>query len=416
MDRRRVVVTGLGMVTPLGLTAGETWNGIIAGRSGIDRITGFDPAPFPSQMAGEVKGFDPLAFLPKKDVKKYDRSTHFAVAAVREALSDAGLDVHENPDRVGVIIGSGMGGFASAVDHVSVFLQEGPDRVSPFFIPSSLINTIPGLISIITGARGPNYAVVSACATGNHAIADAYYAVCRGDADAMITGGTEAAVNPMAFAGFCNLRTLSGRNDQPQKASRPFDRDRDGFVMGEGCGILILEALEAARARGARIYGEILGVAMNSDAHHITAPLPDGSGLAACMTLALRHAGLKPGEIDYINAHGTSTPINDPVETRGIKLAFGEHARRIGISSTKSMTGHLLGAAGAVEAIITVLAIHHQIMPPTINLENPDPECDLDYVAEGARRKEIRAALSNSFGFGSTNTALVLGRFPSPSY
>ncbi|HOQ24294.1 MAG TPA: beta-ketoacyl-ACP synthase II [Bacillota bacterium] len=409
--KRRVVITGIGMVTPLGLTAGDTWQGIVEGRSGIGRITRYDPTPYPCQIAGEVKNFDPLNVLEKKELKKYDISTCYALAAVREAIADSGLDISACPDRVGVVVGSGMGGFESLSHYMKVFWDQGYQRVSPFFIISSIINTLPGVISIHTGAKGPNYSVVSACATGSHAIADAYHIIKRGEADIMITGGAEATVHPIAIIGFANIKALSTRNDEPERASRPFDRDRDGFVMGEGSGILILESLESAQARGAKIYAEVLGAGMNSDAHHITAPNPDGSGVGACMSIALKNAGLKPEDVDYINAHGTSTPLNDPTETKGIKLAFGEHVRHLAVSSTKSMTGHLLGASGAVEAIITALAIYHQILPPTINLDNPDPECDLDYVPHKARPGAIRAALSNSFGFGSTNVSLAFGRY-----
>lgn len=410
-SQRRVVITGMGTVNPLGLSVAETWDGILHGRSGIGRITRFDPSPYPCQIAGEVKGLDPLNYIEKKEVKKYDPFTLYAIAATQEALADAGLKVEDEPERVGTLIGSGMGGFDSLDAYSQVFYNEGHRRVSPFFIPSAIINTASGVVSIMTGAKGPNYSVVSACATGNHALTDAFHIIRRDEADVMITGSAEATIHPLAMTGFANIKALSTRNDEPEKASRPFDRDRDGFVMGEGSGILILEELEHAKARGAKIYGEILGCGMNSDANHITAPASDGTGVGACMAIAVKNAGLRPSDIDYINAHGTSTPINDPTETRGIKIAFGEHASKLLVSSTKSMTGHLLGAAGSVEAIITTLALKNQIVPPTINLENADPDCDLDYVGEGARKANIRTALSNSFGFGSTNASLVMGRY-----
>lgn len=408
---RRVVITGLGLVTPLGLSVQSTWDALLQGKSGVGIIQRFDPSEYPAQIAAEVKGFDPLSVMEKKEVKKYDAFTHYAVAAAQEAIADSGLSIKEEADRVGVMMASGMGGFSSLDYHLQVFHQEGHRRLSPFFIPSTIINTVAGIVSIMSGAKGPNYSVVSACATGNHAIADAFHIIRRNEADAMIAGSSEATVHPVAINGFANMKALSTRNDAPEKASRPFDRDRDGFVMGEGSGVLILEALEHAKARGAKIYCEILGIGMNSDAHHITSPEPSGAGVGACMTVALKNAGLTPADIDYINAHGTSTPINDPTETRGIKLAFGDDAYRIAVSSTKSMTGHMLGAAGSVEAAITALALTHEIIPPTINLDNPDPECDLDYVANKARPAKIRAALSNSFGFGSTNASLVLGRY-----
>jgi 3-oxoacyl-[acyl-carrier-protein] synthase II len=409
--QRRVVITGMGTVNPLGLSVKETWEGILQGRSGIGRITRFDPSPYTCQIAGEVKGFDPHNYLEKKEVKKYDPFTHYAIAATKEALDDSGLDVKKEAERVGVLIGSGMGGYESLNYHTCIFYKEGPRRLSPFFIPSSIINTGSGVISIMTGAKGPNYSVVSACATGNHALTDAYHIIRRNEADVMIAGSAEATIHPVSITGFANMKALSTRNDEPEKASRPFDRTRDGFVMGEGSGVLILEELEHAKARGAKIYGEILGCGMNSDANHITAPATDGQGVGACMSIALQNAGLKPEDIDYINAHGTSTPINDSTETKGIKIAFGDHAYKLAVSSTKSMTGHLLGAAGSVEAIITALALTHQVLPPTINLEHPDPDCDLDYVQGGARKAVIRAALSNAFGFGSTNATLVMGRY-----
>lgn len=411
VNSRRVVITGLGLITPLGLSVESTWAALLEGKSGVGTITHFDASAYPCQIAAEIKGFDPLNVMEKKEAKKYDAFTHYAMAATQEALADSGLDVQQEAERVGVLMASGMGGFSSLDYHLGVFHQDGHRRLSPFFVPSTIINTVAGVVSILSGAKGPNYSVVSACATGNHAIADAYHIIQRNEADAMIAGSSEATVHPVAINGFSNMKALSTRNDAPEKASRPFDRDRDGFVMGEGSGVLILEELEHAKARGAKIYGEILGIGMNSDAYHITSPEPSGAGVGKCMSVALNNAGLSPEDIDYINAHGTSTPINDPTESRGIESAFGEHAHRLAISSTKSMTGHLLGAAGSVEAAITALALTHQIIPPTINLENPDPECNLDYVPNIARPAKIRIALSNSFGFGSTNASLVLGRY-----
>jgi 3-oxoacyl-[acyl-carrier-protein] synthase II len=408
---RRVVITGMGTVNPLGLSVQSSWEELLKCRSGISIIKRFDPSDYPTRIAGEVKGFDPLAFMEKKEARKYDLFTQYAVAAVSEAMTDSGLNIATAPDRVGVLMASGMGGFCSLDHHIRVFSNDGHRRLSPFFIPSTIINSSSGVISIITGARGPNYSVVSACATGNHAIADAFHIIGRGEADAMIAGSSEATIHPASLNGFANMKALSTRNDDPEQASRPFDKKRDGFVMGEGAGALVLEYLDHALARGAKIYAEVLGVGMNSDAYHITSPAPDGTGVGACMTAALINTGLKPEDVNYINAHGTSTLINDSTETKGIKLAFGEHAYKLAVSSTKSMTGHLLGAAGSVEAIITALAIREQIIPPTINLDNPDPECDLDYVVNSPRKARIRIALSNSFGFGSTNASLVLAEY-----
>lgn len=410
--KRRVVITGIGLVTPVGLTKDANWESIIAGKSGIGPITRFDTSLFETRIAGEVKGFDAAKFLEKKEIKKMDRFIQYAIAATTEALDESGLKITpENAERVGVIVGSGMGGIETVIQNEYICRDQGPKRVSPFFIPSCVINLAPGQISIRTGAKGPNFSPVSACATGAHAIGEAYHIIKRGEADAIIAGGAESTIIPVAIAGFSNMKALSTRNDPPEKACRPFDAERDGFIMGEGAGILILEELEHAQQRGARIYAELIGFGMNSDAYHITSPAPDGSGPARCMELAIASAGIKKEEVGYINAHGTSTPVNDSMETKAIKLAFGEHARKVLISSTKSMTGHLLGAAGAVETAYTALALYHQIVPPTINLENPDPECDLDYVPHTARPAEIEVAISNSFGFGSTNACVVLRKF-----
>lgn len=409
---RRVVITGIGIVSPLGNTTGENWEAVLAGKSGIGLITRFDTTNFDVKIAGEVKNFDPLKYIEKKEVRKMDRFIQYAIAAADEALADSGLKITpENAENIGTIVGAGMGGLDTISNNDQVCYQKGPNRVSPFFIPGCVINLAPGQISIRTGAKGPNYSPVSACATGTHSIGDAYHIIKRGEADAIITGGAESTITPVAVAGFTNMTALSTRNDAPEKASRPFDAERDGFVMGEGAGIMILEEMEHALKRGAKIYAEVIGFGMNSDAYHIAAPLPDGSSAAKCMQMALKSAGIKPEEVDYINAHGTSTPANDAMETAGIKLAFGEHAKKLMVSSTKSMTGHLLGAAGAVEAAFTALALYHQIAPPTINYEHPDPVCDLDYVPNQARKATINVGISNSFGFGSTNACVVLRRY-----
>jgi 3-oxoacyl-[acyl-carrier-protein] synthase II len=409
---RRVVITGIGLVTPIGLTAAENWDSLMSGRSGVSLITRFDTTKFSTKIAGEVKDFDPLQYIEKKELKKMDRFIQYAIAASEQALADSELKITpENADNVGVIVGSGMGGIETITHYHDVCREKGPDRVSPFFVPALALNLAAGQISIRTGAKGPNYSAVSACSTGTHAVGDAYHIIKRGEADAILTGGTEATIVPVAIAGFANMTALSSRNDQPEKASRPFDVERDGFVMGEGSGILVLEELEHAKQRGAKIYAEVIGFGMNSDAYHITSPAPDGSGAARCMELALKSAGIRPDEMDYINAHGTSTPVNDSMETKAIKLAFGDHAERILVNSTKSMTGHLLGAAGAVETAITALTLYHQISPPTINQEHPDPECDLDYVANKARKAVLNVGMSNSFGFGSTNACVVVKRF-----
>jgi len=410
--KNRVVITGIGLITPLGINTNNSWQAAKTGQSGIRMITKFDTAKFSTKIAGEVQNFDPLQFIEKKEYKKMDRFIQFAVAATLEAIADSGLKITPlNAERVGVIVGSGMGGLETLCYYEDTYLKYGPDRISPFFVPSCVINLAPGQISIRTGAKGPNFAPVSACATGTHALGEAYHIIKRGEADAIIAGGSEATIHPLCLAGFSNLKALSTYNEIPQKASRPFDQTRDGFVMGEGAGILILEELSHAEARGAKIYAEVIGFGMNSDAYHITAPLADGSGATRCMELAIASAGVQPQEIDYINAHGTSTPLNDAIESKAIKLAFGAHAQKLAISSTKSMTGHLLGATGAVEAAFTALSLQEQIIPPTINFEHPDPECDLDFVPIQARKTNLKIALSNSFGFGSTNATLVLQRF-----
>ena len=404
---RSVVVTGIGLVTPLGLTTSETWKRCIAGESGIGPITRFPKEKFPTQIAGEVKSFRAEKFFEPKEVKRFDLFIQYAVAATIEALADAALAIEpSNAERVGVIIGSGIGGVAGISDATLQVSNNGQRHVSPFFIPSVIINMPSGYIAIRTGAKGPNYAVVSACATGNHAIADGFHVIKRGEADAMIVGGTEAGITDVAFAGFCSAKTMSRRNDEPTRASRPFDRDRDGFVLSEGAGVLILEEEEHARRRGAHIYARMLSCGMTADAFHITAPREDGDGARRAMKLAVEYAGLKPEQVDYINAHGTSTGLGDIAETKAVRSAFGAHANNLAFSSTKSMTGHMLGAAGAVEAAFTVLSLHHGVIPPTINLENPDPECDLDYVPNVSRRKEITIAMSNGFGFGGTNATV----------
>ncbi len=411
MDRR-VVVSGLGCVSPLGLTAEQTWENCLAGRSGIGPITRFDTAGMKVRIAGEVKGFDGTAYAQKKDLKKMDTFIQYAVAAASMALADAGYEIPEDEaDRVGVYIGAGMGGLPEIERQHSQLLEAGPRRVSPFFIPMAIANLAPGYVAILTGAKGPNLSIVTACATGTHSIGEAWHAILRGDADVMLAGGVESTITPLAVAGFASMRALSTRNDEPERASRPFDKDRDGFVMGEGGAVLVLEELSHAKARGARIYAELAGYGASCDAYHITAPDPQGDGAARCIQAALRSAGLSPDEVDYVNAHGTGTPFNDYYETLALKRVFGEHARRLWVSSTKSMTGHLLGAAGSVEAVFSALAVRDQVAPPTINQDTPDPDCDLDYVPNQAREGEIGVALSNSFGFGGTNASLVMRRF-----
>jgi 3-oxoacyl-[acyl-carrier-protein] synthase II len=410
-DTQRVVVTGIGLVTPVGNDTSTTWSSLLAGRSGIGPITLFDTSAFKIRIAGEVKDFDPTRYVDKQVARRMDRNLHFAVAACQEALGDACFQMEQwEPRRVGVIIGSGIGGVHAILDNQTALMERGPRRVSPFAVPALMLNSAAAHISIMLGARGPNLALATACATGSHALGEAAEIIRRGRADMMIAGGTEAAMVPMALAGFENMQALSSRNDAPTRASRPFDKDRDGFVMAEGAGVLILERLDKARARGARIYGELAGYGNTADAYHITAPGEDGMGAADCMSMAIEDAGLSPSDVDYINAHGTSTPLNDAGETRAIKLAFGEQAYRVAISSTKSMTGHLMGSAGAIEAAFCLLALRDSIIPPTINHETPDPLCDLDYVPNEARRATVNVAMSNSFGFGGHNGTVVFRR------
>jgi 3-oxoacyl-[acyl-carrier-protein] synthase II len=413
-NRRRVVVTGIGLVSSLGIGTEANWAGIKAGQSGIDTITKFDTTQFATRIAGEVKNFDPLAFIEKKDVKKMDIFIQYAIAASQFAMDDSGLTITpELSRRVGVFIASGIGGFTTIEREHKALLEGGPRKISPFFIPSAIINLAAGQVSIRFGARGPNSATCTACSASAHAIGDAFELIKRGAADVMIAGGSEAAITPMGIGGFGALRALSTRNDEPARASRPFDRDRDGFIVGEGAGVLILEDYEMARARGARIYAELVGYGMSADAYHITAPSEDGDGAFRVMSEAIQSAGITPADVDYINAHGTSTPQGDALETLAINRCFGEHARDLAASSTKSMTGHLLGAAGGLEAGITVLAVYHQIAPPTINLDHPDDNCNLDYVPHHSRPLAMTYALSNSFGFGGTNAALLFKKYDS---
>lgn len=409
---RRVVVTGVGIVSPLGTGIEKSWSGAKEGRSGIREITRFASAGFPVRIAGEVPDFDAGDAIEKKELKKMDTFIQFAVAAGVMAFKDSGYRItEENADMVGVYIGAGIGGLAAIEHWHDVLREKGPDRITPFFIPMVIINLASGQVSIKIGAKGPNSCAVTACATGTHSIGDAYRLIQHGSADVMIAGGTEATITPLCVAGFNAMKALSTRNDDPQKASRPFDRERDGFVVGEGAGVVVLEELESAKKRGAKIYAEVVGYGLNSDAYHMTTPSPDGAGAAKCMELALKSSGLAKEDIGYINAHGTSTHYNDLYETMAIKKVFGDHARKVAISSTKGMTGHLLGAAGGIEAVFTVMALKDGVIPPTINYENPDPECDLDYVPNVARDVKIKAAVSNSFGFGGTNGVLVFKRF-----
>jgi 3-oxoacyl-[acyl-carrier-protein] synthase II len=409
---RRVVITGIGLICGSGNTKEEVWANLLAGRSGVGPITRFDASEFPVRIASEVKSFDPFKFIEKKEVKKMDIFIHFALAAAQEAMDDSGLKIVDgDAERVGSYIGSGIGGFGVIEREHEKFLKGGPGRISPFFIPAAIVNLAAGQVSIRFGAKGPNSATCTACSSGAHAVGDSFKIIQRGDADAMICGGAEAAITPMGVGGFAAMRALSTRNEEPERASRPFDADRNGFVIGEGAGILILEELEHARARGAKIYAEMAGYGMSSDAYHITQPPEEGDGAFRVMEKALKDAGIKPHEVDYINAHGTSTFYNDKIETAAIKRVFGDSAYSIPISSTKSMMGHLLGAAGGVEAGVVALAIKDQVLPPTTNQEKPDPDCDLDYVANNARRVAVRYALSNSFGFGGTNAALLMKRY-----
>jgi 3-oxoacyl-[acyl-carrier-protein] synthase II len=408
---RRVVVTGVGLVSPLGNTTEATWQGLLEGRSGVGTISRFDPEGYAARIAAEVKGFDPEDWVDAKEVKKFDLFVHYAVAAADMALADSGLEIRDdNADRVGVVIGSGIGGLPLIERTCAAFLERGQRRVSPFFIPGAIINMSSGVISIRTGAKGPNTATCTACSTSAHAIGDAFLYIRHGYADAIIAGGSEAVITPLAVAGFASMRALSTRNDEPERASRPWDKDRDGFVMGEGAGVVVLEELECARRRGAPILAEVLGFGMSSDAFHISAPAEDGNGGARVMKSALDDAGLNPEDVDYINAHGTSTPPGDRIETLAIKTVFGEHAYRLAVSSTKSMTGHLLGAAGGLEFAVATLSVANNAIPPTINLDQPDEEDDLDYVPHEARQKPVRIALTNSFGFGGTNACLVVGK------
>jgi 3-oxoacyl-[acyl-carrier-protein] synthase II len=405
---RRVVVTGVGVISALGTGVENNWTALMQGKSGIDRITRFDASELPTQIAGEVKDFNPEEFIDKKEVKKMDLFIQYGMAAAEMAMADSGLVVNEeNAERVGVLVGAGLGGLPAIERYHQAMLEGGYKKVSPFFIPMLIINLAPGYISMRFGAKGPNLSSVSACATGTHSIGDAFRMIQRGDADAMITGGTEATITPLAIAGFNVMRALSTRNDDPQGASRPFEKNRDGFIMAEGAGIVVLEEYESAKKRGAKIYAEICGYGLTGDAYHLTAPAPGGEGAARCMKMALSTAGMQPEDVDYINAHGTSTPFNDLYETMAIKTVFGEHARKMMVSSTKSMTGHCLGAAGGLEAVYSLLAISRGEVPPTINYQEADPECDLDYVPNVARQANVRAALSNSFGFGGTNASLL---------
>jgi len=410
--RRRVVVTGMGLVIPTGIGVETAWKNVCEGKSGIGPLTRFDTNGFDTKIAGEVKSFNPELYIDKKEIKKMDLFIHFAIAAAKEALEDAQLAITpENSEQIGVIVGTGLGGLPSLERYHKILLEKGPGRISPFFIPMLIANLASGQIAIQFGPKGPNTCVVTACATGAHCIGDAFRVIVYGDAEAMIAGGTEANITPLTIGGFNSMKALSTRNDEPEKASRPFEKNRDGFVVAEGAGIIILEELQFALKRKAKIYGELVGYGYTGDAYHITAPSPDGDGAVRCMRMAIKDAGLKPEDVDYINAHGTSTPLNDLTETIAIKTVFGDHAKKVPVSATKSMTGHLLGAAGSTEAIFTVLAIRDGIMPPTINYEEADPQCDLDYVPNVARRKPVKIAMSNAFGFGGTNATLVFKKF-----
>jgi 3-oxoacyl-[acyl-carrier-protein] synthase II len=411
LSRRKVAITGLGIVSPVGNTIAEAWSNIVAGKSGIGPITRFDAAKLTCRIAGEVRNFDVGTFLPAKEARRMDTFIHYGMAAGIQAIRDSGIEVTaDNAERIGVNIGSGMGGLPMIEATHDEYLAGGPRKISPFFIPATIINMISGNLSIQFGLKGPNLAIVTACTTATHCIGDAGRLIEYGDADIMIAGGAESTITPLAIGGFCSARALSTRNDDPEAASRPWDRDRDGFILGEGAGVVVLEELEHAKRRGARIYALLEGFGMSADAFHMTAPSEDGEGAARCMNNALRNAGLRADQIDYVNAHGTSTPLGDIAETKAIKRALGDHAKQTAVNSTKSMTGHLLGAAGGVEAVFSALAVYHQISPPTINLQNQDDLCDLDYVANAAREMKIAHAVSNSFGFGGTNGSLVFGR------
>ena len=410
MSKRRVVITGLGLISPVGNDVETGWANLVAGKSGVGPITRFDASPFPSRIAGEVRDFNPADWMNAKELRHFDTFIHYGVAAGLQAFRDSGLEVtEENAERFGAFVGSGIGGLPLIETTHKDYLERGARRISPFFVPGSIINLVAGQLSIMLGLQGPSYAIVSACTTGLHCVGDAGRLIAYGDADVMLAGGAESNLSPLGVGGCAAMKALSTRNDDPQAASRPWDRDRDGFILGEGAGVLVLEELEHAKKRGARIYAELIGFGMSSDAHHITAP--DLRGPARGMKNALRDAGVNTDQVQYINAHGTSTPLGDLNETNAIKLAFGDDAKKVVVNSTKSMTGHLLGAAGGIEAVFSALAVHHQVSPPTINLDNPDPECDLDYCANQAREMDIDVALSNSFGFGGTNGTLVLRRF-----
>jgi len=412
MSKRRVVVTGLGLVSPVGLDVASGWENVLAGKSGIQPITHFDIEPFSVRFGGPIYGFDVEQYIPKKEARKMDAFIHYGIAAGIQALKDSGVEIDDsNAKRIGVAIGSGIGGVTGIENGYGAYLSGGPRKISPFFVPANIINMVAGNLSIMCGLKGPNISIVSACSTGAHNIGDAMRMIQYGTVDMMVAGGAEMATSPTGLGGFAAARALSTRNDDPQAASRPWDRDRDGFVLSDGAGVLMLEELEHARARGARIYAELAGSAMNSDAYHMTSPSPGGEGAADCMRLALDDAGLNMDQVDYVNAHGTSTPAGDIAETQAVKLAFGDHAYKLAVSSTKSMTGHMLGAAGGAEALFTVLAVRDQVMPPTINLDNPGDECDLDYVPHNARESKVEVAISNSFGFGGTNGTLVFRRF-----
>ena len=411
MSARRVVITGLGIVAPVGHTVKEAWDNILTGKSGIQPITHFDIEPFSVHFGGPIYDFDVTRYIPKKDVRKMDKFIHYGIAAGSQAIEDSGLEITEqNSRRIGVAIGSGIGGITGIENSYHAYLNGGPRKISPFFVPANIVNMVAGNLSIKYGLRGPNYSIVSACSTGTHNIGEATRLIRHGYADAMVAGGAEMATSPVGLGGFAAARALSTRNDDPQGASRPWDRDRDGFVLSDGAGVMVLEEYQAAKARGANIYAEVVGVGMNSDAYHMTAPSVGGEGAGECMLLALEDGGINQDEVDYINAHGTSTPAGDVAETLGIKSAFGDHAYKLAVSSTKSMTGHMLGAAGSAEAVFSALAIRDQVAPPTINLENPDPDCDLDYVPNTAREMKINVAISNSFGFGGTNGTLAFRR------
>jgi 3-oxoacyl-[acyl-carrier-protein] synthase II len=408
LSRRRVVITGLGIVSPVGIGVAENWSSIVAGKSGISRVTCFDPSALSSQIAGEVKGFDPGKYLSAKEIRRMDRFIHLGLAASIEAIKDSGIEITpQNAERIGVNIGSGIGGLPMIEDSHSALLKGGPRKISPFFIPGTIINMISGNLSILYGLKGPNLAIVTACTTATHCIGDSGRLIEYGDADIMIAGGAESTVTELTIGGFSAAKALSTRNDDPATASRPWDMGRDGFVLGEGAGVVVLEEMEHAKKRGARIYAELAGFGMSADAHHITAPCEDGEGAARCIFNALRNASINTDQVDYINAHGTSTPLGDIAETVAVKRCFGDHAYKLAMSSTKSMTGHLLGAAGGVEAVYSVLSLYNQIAPPTINIFNQDPQCDLDYIPNTARKMKIEVALSNSFGFGGTNGTLI---------